>query len=87
MSGLQQAPDAARLPENPVFPRANAPLEQWHADCFVLSAQTRFAGFVTDTKTKKVLQDFSGRRGYCQAGRKAETNYTMTCLRRPTWPV
>jgi hypothetical protein len=71
---LQQAAGAARLPENRGFTRANARHERWHADCFVLSAQTCFAGFVTDTKIKKVLQDFSGRRGYCQAGRKAETN-------------
>jgi hypothetical protein len=74
LSGLQQEVGAARLPENRVFPRANVPTEQWHADCFMPSAQTRFARFVTDTKTKKVLQDFFGRRGYCQAARKAETN-------------
>jgi hypothetical protein len=74
MSGLQHAMDAAWLLENRVFMRGNVPREQWHADCFMPSAQSRFTGFVTDTKTKKVLQDFPGRREYCQAGRKAETN-------------
>jgi hypothetical protein len=39
MSGLQQAAGTARLPENRLFLRGNVPREQWHADCFMPSAQ------------------------------------------------